>query len=159
MIHPRIPPQGPTLGSYLRVLGPGSHLWVLGPTFPVCQLFLKIPQYSQGNFLACNFIKKTLQQKCFHVNIAKFLRILILKNICERLPMKNDKIFMLLIKVTNKMVTSVKRRFSSLGRQTVHKRTKFWLLKKLGNLDMTMYFFHPSHIIIRKFHANVNREM
>ena len=34
---------------------------------------------------ACNFIKKILQHRCFPVNIAKFLRSPILKNICERL--------------------------------------------------------------------------
>ena len=32
-----------------------------------------------------NFIEKRLQRKCFLVNIAKFLRTSILKNICERL--------------------------------------------------------------------------
>ena len=36
--HFRVPPQGPTLGSYPRVLGTGSHLRVLGPTFLVCLL-------------------------------------------------------------------------------------------------------------------------
>ena len=34
----------------------------------------------------CDFIKKGLQHSCFPVNIAKFLRTPILKNICERLP-------------------------------------------------------------------------
>ena len=34
---------------------------------------------------ANDFIKKRLKHKCFPVNIAKFLRTLILKNICERL--------------------------------------------------------------------------
>ena len=34
---------------------------------------------------AWNFIKKILQHRCFPVNIAKFLRARILKNICERL--------------------------------------------------------------------------
>ena len=33
---------------------------------------------------ACNCIKKSVQQKCFAVNIAKFLRTSILTNICER---------------------------------------------------------------------------
>ena len=33
----------------------------------------------------CNFIKKRLQHRRFPVNIAKFLRAPILKNICERL--------------------------------------------------------------------------
>ena len=34
---------------------------------------------------ACNFIKKRLQQRCFPVKFAKFLRTTILKNICEQL--------------------------------------------------------------------------
>ena len=34
---------------------------------------------------ACNFIKKRLQHKCFSVNIAKFTRTFVLKNICEQL--------------------------------------------------------------------------
>ena len=38
---------------------------------------------------ACNFIKKRLQHRCFAVNIAKFLRTLILKKICERLLLHN----------------------------------------------------------------------
>ena len=58
------------------------------------KLFLKISQYSQGNtcagisfvgLRACNFIKNRLQHRFFPVNIANFLRIPILKNICERL--------------------------------------------------------------------------
>ena len=31
----------------------------------------------------CNFIKKRLQHRCFPVNIKKFLRTFILKNICK----------------------------------------------------------------------------
>ena len=31
---------------------------------------------------ACNFIKKSLQDRCFHVNIEKFLMLLFSKNIC-----------------------------------------------------------------------------
>ena len=33
----------------------------------------------------CNFVKKRLQHKCFPMNIAKFLRTPLLKNICELL--------------------------------------------------------------------------
>ena len=33
----------------------------------------------------CNFINKRLQHRCFPVNIAKLLRLPILKNICKRL--------------------------------------------------------------------------
>ena len=36
-------------------------------------------------FQTCNFIKKSLQHRRFPVKFAKFLRALILKNICERL--------------------------------------------------------------------------
>ena len=34
---------------------------------------------------ACNFIKKRPEHRCFRVNIAKFLILLVSKNICERL--------------------------------------------------------------------------
>ena len=34
---------------------------------------------------AWNFVKKRFQHRCFAVNIAKFLRAPILKNICKRL--------------------------------------------------------------------------
>ena len=34
---------------------------------------------------ACNFIKKRYQHRCFPVNISKFSRTSILKNICVRL--------------------------------------------------------------------------
>ena len=34
---------------------------------------------------ACNFIEKSLQHRCFHENIAKFLVLLFSKNICKRL--------------------------------------------------------------------------
>ena len=38
---------------------------------------------------ASSFIKKRLQHRCFAVKLAKFLRIPILKNICERLFLKS----------------------------------------------------------------------
>ena len=38
-----------------------------------------------GKHLCCNFIKNRLQNRCFSVNIAKFLRTPTLKNICQRL--------------------------------------------------------------------------
>ena len=37
------------------------------------------------DLMACNFIKMRLQHRCFPVKFAKFLRTLILKNICKRL--------------------------------------------------------------------------
>ena len=37
----------------------------------------------------CNFIKSRLQHRCFPVIIAKFLRITILKNPCERHSLKS----------------------------------------------------------------------
>ena len=45
--------------------------------------FDKVPRLK-----ACNFIKNRLQQRCFPVNIAKFLRASILKNACERLLLR-----------------------------------------------------------------------
>ena len=47
-------------------------------------------QYSPENTcvgvsLYCSFIKNRLQHRCFPVNIVNFLRILILKNICDRM--------------------------------------------------------------------------
>ena len=41
-------------------------------------------QLCWGLFLI-NFVQKTLQRRCFHVKIAKFLRPPIFKNICEPL--------------------------------------------------------------------------
>ena len=38
-----------------------------------------------GTSLACNFIRKRLQQRCFSMKFAKFLRTLILKTICKQL--------------------------------------------------------------------------
>ena len=60
------------------------------------KLFFNIWQYSQENtcvgvyffwvlLQACNCIKKRLQPRCFPVNIAKFARAPILKNIYEQL--------------------------------------------------------------------------
>ena len=62
------------------------------------RLFLKILQYSQENTCwfpvlidlqasrpATSFKKKRLQHRCFPMNIAKFLRTLILKKICEQM--------------------------------------------------------------------------
>ena len=44
-------------------------------------------------FKTCNFLNKGLQHRCFPVNIAKFLRTLILTKICEQLLLQ----FLLLI--------------------------------------------------------------
>ena len=38
-----------------------------------------------GSLQSCDFIEKRLQHRCFPVNIVKFLRTPVLKNICERL--------------------------------------------------------------------------
>ena len=48
----------------------------------------KFSQYSQENTWACNLIKRRLQHRCFPVNIEKFLKKPILKNICVRLLLK-----------------------------------------------------------------------
>ena len=44
----------------------------------------------------CDLIKKKLQHRCFHVNIAKFLSAPILKNICERLRLTHHEVKQLL---------------------------------------------------------------
>ena len=53
------------------------------------KLFLKILQYRQETPVleskTCNFIKKRPQHRCFPVNIAKYLILLILKDICKQL--------------------------------------------------------------------------
>ena len=63
----------------------------------VKKVFLKISQISQENIFVgvsfnkieglktWNFIKKRLQDRCFPLKFARFLRTLILKKICERL--------------------------------------------------------------------------
>ena len=64
------------------------------------KLFVKISQYSQENTCAksllnkvaghkvCNFIKKRLQHRFFSINIGKFLKTPVLKNIWVRLVLK-----------------------------------------------------------------------
>ena len=46
---------------------------------------LEPPLNKLAGFKTCNFLKKRLQHRCFPVNIAKFLRTLILMKICEQL--------------------------------------------------------------------------
>ena len=55
-----------------------------------CNIHRKIPTLvtlfnKVAGAKACDFIEKRLQHRCFPVNIAKFLRAYILKNICQRL--------------------------------------------------------------------------
>ena len=45
-------------------------------------------KYMYWSLFLINFVKNRLQHKCFLVNIAKFLRIPTLKNICKRLFFK-----------------------------------------------------------------------
>ena len=57
----------------------------------------------------CNFIKKRRQLRCFSLNIAKFLRTAIRKNICERLLLRvplHVTILFLLPLITSKMRAS-----------------------------------------------------
>ena len=70
------------------------------------KLFLKTCQYSKeipaveslfnevgcAGLQVCNFIKKRFQLRCFSVNIAKFLKKLFLKKICERLLLSKVKL-------------------------------------------------------------------
>ena len=52
---------------------------------------------------ACNFNKKRLQQRCFPVNIAKFQKTCILRDICKRLLL----IFERYISITPTFISSV----------------------------------------------------
>ena len=57
--------------------------------------------------IACNVIKKRLQHRWFPMNIAKFLRAPILKNICEQLLRKRYcflKIFLSKVKPVNEIL-------------------------------------------------------
>ena len=45
-------------------------------------LYWNLFLYKNAGLQACSFVKKRLQHRCFPVNIDKFLRALILKNIC-----------------------------------------------------------------------------
>ena len=46
---------------------------------------LESPFNRFAGFKTCNFVKKGLQHRCFLVNIARFLRTIILVKICEQL--------------------------------------------------------------------------
>ena len=53
--HFTVPPQGPTLGSYLRILGSRSYIRLLCPIFPVCptgQSFFRTTVYVLFFFLS-----------------------------------------------------------------------------------------------------------
>ena len=51
---------------------------------------VRISFYKVAGLKACIFIKKRIQHRCFLVNIAKFLRIPILKKVCKRLLLMID---------------------------------------------------------------------
>ena len=56
-----------------------------------------------AGFQACNFIKKRLQHICFPMVFEKFLRTPIVKKICERLLLKKDEKYSVLVtKITLK---------------------------------------------------------
>ena len=58
-----------------------------------CNIQRKTPELDSlfnkvASLEACDLIKKRLQLSCFPLNIAKFLRTPILKNICERMLLR-----------------------------------------------------------------------
>ena len=83
---------------------------------------------------ACNFIKKRLWHKSFPVNIANFLRTLILKNICKQLLLQVDvlvlSLWLLLFASCTKMKFSIKDFFSKS--EQICRKLWIWahLLKK-----------------------------
>ena len=82
-----------------------------------------------------NFIKKRLQQRCFLVNIAKFLRTPILKNICQWLLLHSNH------KLSNKCWASLLNQKNNLG---------WFLLRRFVDL-VGVY----SLLIISTNHSNI----
>ena len=68
------------LSSLYNTLNTAFLCWAL-----IENLMLKPPpeMFCKEGILTCNFMQKRLQYRRFSVNIAKFLRTPILKNICE----------------------------------------------------------------------------
>ena len=80
---------------------------------------------------SCNFIKKRLQQRCFRVNIAKFLRKPILKNICGRLLLFSE------IQTINNVMYTIVKNFNFNFR--IHKI--FTYLLSFTNFSSTEFVF------------------
>ena len=57
--------------------------------------------------LACNFIKKRFQNKCFPVKFAKLLRTFILKNICKLLLKVNNDNYQIVVSIKNIILVEI----------------------------------------------------
>ena len=78
----------------------------------------------------CNFIKKRLQHRRFPVNIAKFLRTPLSKNICKRLPLN----------IITKLVSNYISDFISNCPITYNLwNTCYWLLLLIAEWQMRSY--------------------
>ena len=66
-------------------------------------------------FKTCNFLKKRLQHRCFPVNIAKFLRTLILMKICEQLLLQ---FLLLTVNISSWVLVSVLNSIGLLQRSS-----------------------------------------
>ena len=107
------------------------------------KLFSKILQYSYENtvlyFQSCNFIKKRFQHRCFPVNIAKFFRAPVLKNVWERLFRR----FPTLIKKYNKQ--RMKWTFSQKKKKSkTQPDKKTYLFMML--LIISFFSIYPMHV-------------
>ena len=152
------------------------------------ELFLKISQFWQENNLEClfskvaglqaNSIKTRRQRRCFPVNIAKFLRTPILKNVCKRVrlltSLSNFHImcpFETLL-FTNYIMSSVhitcktKQNFNrNVWKKLLEKvlflpiilwsiATRYW---KYTNANLNIYQYLRSHmkVLCRRFHIKI----
>ena len=79
-----------------------------------------------GKFQACNFTEKRLQHRCFPLNIAKFLRTSILKNIYEQL----------LLIITDS--SPYPRKYFCQNKSGIHPIFNFWPSEINGKLGFPM---------------------
>ena len=108
------------------------------------KLFSKILQYSYENtvlyFQSCNFIKKRFQHRCFPVNIAKFFRAPVLKNVWERLFRR----FPTLIKKYNKqrMKWTFSQKKKKKSKTQPDKKTYLFMML----LIISFFSIYPMHV-------------
>ena len=74
----------------------------------------------------CNFIKKTLQHRCFHVNIAKVLTTPVLKNVCERHSFYSQSCFRFSVRNVIQKVQMPRILLSQIAFRTIYHNSTFW---------------------------------
>ena len=115
--------------------------------------FLKILQYSQESCRAAT-LKNRLQHRCFPLNVTKFLRTLILKNICEwlllifwnsyRTAVSSCFCIDFLLSLDNLLTNYEQLSYWQFNRHLsvcVSLAKDWFMLQKKFNQDWTTYFF------------------